>query len=80
MIVCCVLIVIILRKAEEPAIAHFIKLLLAVLLANYVVDQKKVLENLLILGEPWMLEGLLGARAVHRIGLYHPHHQVPALW
>ena len=40
MIVCCVLIVIILRKPEESAIAHVIKLLLAVLLANYVVDQK----------------------------------------
>lgn len=79
MIVCCVLIIV-LRKAKYSAITHVIKLLLAILLANYVVDQKQVLENLLILGEPWMLEGLLGARAVHRISLYHPHHQVSALW
>jgi hypothetical protein len=40
MIVCCILIVIILSKAKKSAIAHLIKLLLAVLLANYVVDQK----------------------------------------
>lgn len=64
MIVCCILIVIILSKAKNSPITHVIKLLLPVLLANYVVDLKKVLENLLILGEPWVLEGLLGGWAV----------------
>ena len=38
MIVCSVLIIVILRKAEKTAITHLIKLLLTVLLAYYVVD------------------------------------------
>ena len=49
------------------------------LAADQVVDVEQVLQDLLVLREPRVLQGLLGRRTVLRVRLDHPHHQVSAL-
>lgn len=34
---------------------------------------------MLVVGEPWMFESLLGCRSILRLGLDHPEHEIAAL-